>query len=85
MHQYHKPLKSPEYKIRKYQLSQSMVNKINKLHDSNTTSSIQQNVLMNNNNVTVNESTIFHQQNIDLDPDDATLAHKKQLLYTCYL
>ena len=79
-HQFHKPIKSTEYKIGKYQLSSSMCQEINKLHESNASSSIQQNVLMNNNNVTVPVATIFNHQNNDIDPDDATLTDAEKLL-----
>ena len=61
-HSYHpfKPLTVSS--IGMHQLSTSMVNEINKLHKSNVSSSIQQNILMTNNDISVSIRTILNQQ-----------------------
>ena len=79
-HQFHKPLNVLQYKIGKFQLSSSMIDEIDKLHQSNVSSSTQQNVLMNNNNITVPKATIFNRQYNDLDPDEETLTDAEKLL-----
>ena len=59
-HQHHIPNILAQSFIGQNQLSTSMIEEINKLHQSNVSSSIQQNVLMMNNNVSVPIMTILN-------------------------
>ena len=61
-HQHHHPTKLNEFRIGQHQLSTSMISEINKLHNSNVSSAIQQNVLIDNNDVSVPLMTILNKQ-----------------------
>ena len=56
----HKVIKLSEYKIGKCQLLVSMVNELDKIHEANVYSSIQQNILRNSNKVRILRATILN-------------------------
>jgi hypothetical protein len=63
MNQHHKPKKHEEFMLGQHQLSNCMITEINKLQKACASSSIQQNILMSNNNISVPIQTIINKQN----------------------
>ena len=62
IHTHHLPTLLNYTSIGQFQLSRSMIDEVNKLHCSNVSSAIQQNVLMMNNNITVPIMTLLNNQ-----------------------
>jgi hypothetical protein len=80
MHQHHKPKKYEEFMLGQHQLPNSMITEMNKLQKACASSSIQQNILMSNNNISVPIQTIINKQNAESYESLSNYTDAEQLL-----
>jgi hypothetical protein len=80
MHQHHKPKKHEEFMLGQHQLSNSMITEINKLQKACASSSIQQNILMSNNNISLTIQTIINKRNAQSIESLSNYTDAEQLL-----
>ena len=79
-HNNHHPIKFEGYSIGKHQLSNSMIEEIKKLQSCFLTSSLQQQILLQNNNITVPKNTILNKHYSDQDKEMSNLTDAERLL-----
>lgn len=79
-HHNHDYISYKQFKIGQHQLSQTMVDEISKLHNSNISSSIQHNILQTNNNISVPIKTILNHHTNQIEPDESCLTGAEKLL-----